>query len=243
MKRIEFFGIIGCVAAEWPLTARALSTGMPANRWLTTFLFVPWALLASIPQSSAQTTMGPSETLTERVVLFNENPTDPKGQRYDGSVVWRSTPIKPPAGQLDDAAIYADVEIPETDQKITFVLRRNFDPALRASHVVELTFAVPPDFADSGIDKVPGLLTKSSEFARGTPLKGLSAKIADKVFWFGLSNVPEDRAYNLMLLGNAWISIPVIYSNQRRAIIAIEKGATGSAIFQATFAAWGENPR
>jgi hypothetical protein len=87
------------------------------------------------------------------------------------------------------------------------------------------------------------LLMKSDEVARGAPLRGLSVKIAENTFLMGLSNRQEDRAFNLAhLQENAWIDIPVVYSNQRRAIIAIEKGASGTAIFQTAFAAWGQNP-
>ena len=34
----------------------------------------------------------------------------------------------------------------------------------------------------------------------------------------------------------------LVYSNQRRAILVVEKGASGDAAFQAAFAAWGQTP-
>jgi hypothetical protein len=197
----------------------------------------------SVPPSSVPNTSEPNNALPSRVVLYDEDPNDPRGQQYTGSVVWRTAPFRASAGQPDDIAVSADVEIPERKLRMTLVLRRNYDPALPASHLVELTFRVPSDFAGLGIDKVPGLLMKSDQLARGTPLRGLSVKVTDKFFLMGLSNRPEDRAFNLALLhGNAWIDIPVVYSNQRRAIVAIEKGASGIAIFEAALAAWGQNP-
>jgi len=34
--------------------------------------------------------------------------------------------------------------------------------------------------------------------------------------------------------------VPLVYTNQRRAIIAIEKGDTGERAFTEAFAAWGQ---
>ena len=198
----------------------------------------PKNVTASPPPSSAPNTSAPS-----RVLLYDEDPSDLRGQKYSGSVVWRTAPFKGSAGEPDDIAVRADVEIPERKLRMSLVLRRNYDPALPASHLVQLTFTVPPDFFGQGIDKAPGLLMKSDEVARGVPLRGLSVKIAENSFLMGLSNRQEDRAFNwARLQENAWIDIPVVYSNQRRAIIAIEKGTSGSAIFQTAFAAWDQNP-
>ena len=50
-----------------------------------------------------------------------------------------------------------------------------------------------------------------------------------------------DRARNLQLLKErSWFDVPLVYVNQRRAIIAIEKGAPGERAFNEAFAAWGE---
>jgi hypothetical protein len=43
-----------------------------------------------------------------------------------------------------------------------------------------------------------------------------------------------------LLKERSWFDIPLVYANQRRAIIAIEKGAPGERAFQDAFAAWGE---
>jgi hypothetical protein len=66
-------------------------------------------------------------------------------------------------------------------------------------------------------------------------------KVTDGFFLVGLSNVDADRARNLQLLKErSWFDIPLVYANQRRAIIAIEKGAPGERAFNEAFAAWGE---
>ena len=179
--------------------------------------------------------------VAQRVVLYDEDPSDPKGKQYVGSVVWRTEPIKAAAGQKPDLAVRADIEIPDRKFKMTMSFRRNTDTSLPASHTAELTFILPPDFAGGGVANVPGLLMKSNEQARGTPLAGLAVKVTDGFFLVGLSNVDADRQRNLQLLKErSWFDVPLVYVNQRRAIIAIEKGAPGERAFNEAFAAWGE---
>ena len=159
--------------------------------------------------------------------------------QYVGSVIWRTEQIKASAGQKADIAVRADVDIPDRKFKMTMSFRRNTDTSLPASHTAELTFILPPDFAGGGVSNVPGILMKSNEQARGTPLAGLAVKVTDGFFMVGLSNVGADRARNLQLLKErSWFDVPLLYNNRRRAIIAIEKGAPGERAFNDAFAAW-----
>ncbi len=179
--------------------------------------------------------------VAQRVVLYDEDPADPKGKQYVGTVVWRTEQIKGSAGKPGDIAVRADVEIAERKFKMTMSFRRNTDASLPASHTAELTFVLPADFAGGGVSNVPGILMKSNEQARGTPLAGLAVKVTDGFFLVGLSNVDADRARNLQLLKErSWFDIPLVYSNQRRAIIAIEKGSPGERAFSDAFTSWGE---
>jgi hypothetical protein len=179
--------------------------------------------------------------VAQRVVLYDEDPSDPKGKQYVGSVVWRTEQIKPSGQQKADIAVRADIEIPDRKFKMTMSFRRNTDSSLPASHTAELTFILPPDFAGGGVSNVPGILMKSNEQARGTPLAGLAVKVTDGFFLVGLSNVDSDRARNVQLLKErSWFDVPLVYSNQRRAIIAIEKGAPGERAFNDAFAVWGD---
>ena len=179
--------------------------------------------------------------VAQRVVLYDEDPSDPKGKQYVGSVIWRTEPIKASGNQKADIAVRADIDIPDRKFKMTMSFRRNTDSSLPASHTAELTFILPPDFNGGGVGNVPGVLMKSNEQARGTPLAGLAVKVTDGFFLVGLSNVDADRARNVQLLKErSWFDVPLVYSNQRRAIIAIEKGAPGERAFNDAFAVWGE---
>ncbi|MCA6114682.1 hypothetical protein J6524_07085 [Bradyrhizobium sp. WSM 1738] len=179
--------------------------------------------------------------VAQRVVLYDEDPSDPKGKQYVGSVIWRTEPIKASGNQKPDIAVRADIEIPDRKFKMTMSFRRNTDSSLPASHTAELTFILPQDFSGGGVGNVPGILMKSNEQARGTPLAGLAVKVTDGFFLVGLSNVDSDRSRNLQLLKErSWFDVPLVYVNQRRAIIAIEKGSPGERAFNDAFVAWGE---
>lgn len=179
--------------------------------------------------------------VAQRVVLYDEDPSDPKGKQYVGSVIWRTEPIKATGSQKADIAVRADIDIPDRKFKMTVSFRRNTDSSLPASHTAELTFILPPDFSGGGVGNVPGILMKSNEQARGTPLSALAVKVTDGFFLVGLSNVDSERTRNLQLLKErSWFDVPLVYTNQRRAIIAIEKGAPGERAFNEAFASWGE---
>jgi len=189
------------------------------------------------PSSTEQ----PVAPVAQRVVLYDEDPSDPKGKQYVGTVVWRTEPIKASGNQAADIAVRADIEVPDRKFKMTMTFRRNTDTSLPASHTAELTFVLPPDFSGGGIANVPGILMKSNEQARGTPLAGLAVKVTDGFFLVGLSNVDADRSRNIQLLKErSWFDVPLVYNNQRRAIVAIEKGPPGERAFNDAFAAWGE---
>ncbi len=191
-----------------------------------------------VGQPSADQPVAP---VAQKVVLYDEDPSDPKGKQYVGSVVWRLEPIKASGNQKADVAVRADIDIPDRKFKMTMSFRRNTDSSLPASHTAELTFMLPPDFPGGSVSNVPGILMKSNEQARGTPLAGLAVKVTDGFFLVGLSNVDADRARNVQLLKErSWFDVPLVYANQRRAIIAIEKGAPGERAFNEAFAQWGD---
>jgi hypothetical protein len=179
--------------------------------------------------------------VAQKVVLYDEDPAEPKGKQYVGTVVWRTEQFKGSGGKPGDLAVRADIDIPDRKFKMTMSFRRNTDTSLPASHTAELTFILPPDFVGGGIYTVPGILMKSNEQARGTPLAGQAVKVTDGFFLLGLSNVDSDRVRNVQLLKErSWFDVPLVYTNQRRAIIAIEKGSPGERAFNDAFATWGE---
>ncbi|MBX9773026.1 MAG: hypothetical protein K2Y71_01330 [Xanthobacteraceae bacterium] len=179
-------------------------------------------------------------TVAQKVVLYEEDPTDPNGKQFVGSAIWRVERVPPSGpGQPEEVAIRADVEIPDRKLTMTWSLRRNTDQSLPASHTVEILFKLPQDFPPGSVTNVPGILMKQTEQTRGAPLAGHAVKVTDSYYLIGLSSFDADRENNLrMLKERGWFDIPVVYSNKRRAILAVEKGTPGDRAFAEAFAAW-----
>lgn len=185
---------------------------------------------------------GPRQGVTaQRAYLFEEAAGGAQGlQTYEGTVTWKTETFNAGPGLPPDVGIRADVQIPGR-LGATFTLRRNADAALPASHTIEISFTLPPDFAYGGISNVPGIRMKQTESAQGAPLAGLSVRVNPTYFLVGLSAVSVDKDRNLQLLqSRPWIDVPIVYTNNKRAILAFEKGPAGEQAFQDAFTAWGE---
>jgi hypothetical protein len=143
-----------------------------------------------------------------------------------------------PNGVYGPEAI-ANLDVPERGLKIKISFRRNSDQTLPASHVVEVNVTAPASFPGKGIKDVPRLVLKPTEDARGQPLIGASAKVADGFFWIALSGVDRDVASNVALMRDrSWIDLPLVYETGQRAILTFEKGTPGERVFEKTLAAW-----
>ena len=203
---------------------------------------------AKIPDRIGQATVReqPSESpaeapVAQRVVLYEEDPYDAAGKRYIGTVVWRLETVPPEAGQPMDRSIRADITIPERNMTVTWSLRRNTDKDLPASHMVSIMFTLPADFPHGGIAEIRGLLMKQAEQTRGTSLAGLSVKVTTGFFLIGLSSADGDLQRNIqMLKERSWFDVAIVYNDNRRAILAVEKGTPGERVFADAFAAWGQ---
>jgi hypothetical protein len=192
-----------------------------------------------VGQPSTANNQGPVAAVAQRVVLYEEDPTDAQGKRYLGSAIWRTEMVSPGAGQPPEFAIRADLEIPDRRITMTMSIRRNTDQALPASHTVEIMFNLPADFPFGGVNNVPGILMKQAEQTRGSPLAGLAVKVTSGFFLVGLSAVDTEMQRNMELLKErGWFDIPIVYNNGRRAILAIEKGTPGERAFTEAFVAW-----
>jgi tetratricopeptide (TPR) repeat protein len=178
-------------------------------------------------------------TSAQQAVLHEEDAVDPAGKRFIGSAMWRIEPAK--SGAEQSVVLRCDIEFPERRLTMTISIRRNTKPAFRASHTVEITFALPADFPFGGVGNVPGLLMNHPEDqSRRAPLSGRMVKVTPTFYLLGLSSLEADQQRNLDLLRDwAWLEIPIVYNNGRRAIMTVEKGASGERAFSEAFRAWG----
>ncbi|BAM87618.1 conserved hypothetical protein [Bradyrhizobium oligotrophicum S58] len=179
---------------------------------------------------------GATETMVSHAVLYQEDPQDPHGKRYLGTVTWH---VVPAAGTVP-ASIKGDVEI-DKRMKATLSLRPNVESEMPASHIMEVKFNWPDDPTHVGVDTLKGLSMKARESGRGAPLSALTAKVTPEFFMIALSAGEVDTKRNVLLLkGKEWIDIPIVYSGGSRAVLAIEKGADGERAFKDAFTAWGQ---
>jgi hypothetical protein len=191
---------------------------------------------ASVPGSPGT---APAAAVAQKVVLYEEDPADPNGKRFVGSAIWRTEAVTPGPGLPPELAVRADVEVPERKLAMTWSFRRNTDKGLPASHTIEIMFKLPPDFPAGGISGVPGILMKQAEQTRGVALAGHAVKVTAGFYLVGLSNSDTEKERNLQLLKDrGWFDIPVVYNNNRRAILAMEKGTPGERAFADAFKAW-----
>ena len=197
-------------------------------------LFLTAALVWTIAASSPAAARDGLAT-TMRAVLYEEDLRDPKGHRAEGQITWQVEPTTDASAPSGDVTIRGTVEIPSRNLQMTLTLRRNFDPALPATHTVQIDVA--PGFAAGRIKQVPGLLMKANEQAKGAPLAALSVRVADAHFLIGLSAVPQDASKNSLLIRSKdWMDIPILYATQRRAILAVEKNSDVLPMFNTVFA-------
>ena len=198
---------------------------------------------SSSPQPAEQSRSTQAVPSAARVVLYEEDPSDTNGsgKHYEGTVTWSLENIAAGPGQPMDKAIRGDIVIPERNMTATFTIRRNTDKDLPASHTVSIVFTLPPDFVHGGIQEIRALLMKQTEPARGVQLAGLSVKVTNGFFLIGLSANEGDVQRNIQLLKErGWFDIAIGYTDNRRAIMAVEKGPQGDRVFADAFAAWGQ---
>ena len=173
-----------------------------------------------------------------RAALYNEELGNPMGKRHAGSVCWRLDLVKA-AGQADKLVVHADVEIPDLGMRMEMDFSHNAGMPASASHHVSIKFEHPADIAGDEVVYVPGILLKSSEQGKGAPFAGLGTTVARGSFLVALSGAEVDRRRNLQLLKErSWFDIPLGYANQRRGILAVEKGYRGEQIFREAMAEW-----
>ncbi|HVY52238.1 MAG TPA: hypothetical protein VHA07_11860 [Devosia sp.] len=133
--------------------------------------------------------------------------------------------------------------IPARNLSVDLLIRKNSDPSLPASHLMEINFSVSDSFIGGSIAGLPGVLLKDEELVQGTPLVGASARVVGNSFLFALSAAPEDSTANINLLtSRKWMDLALIYASGKRAIITLEKDDKAQKLFSDVFAAWAKSP-
>jgi hypothetical protein len=195
----------------------------------------PAPLVASANDGGA----GGGVLVAQKAVLYEE-PVNASGDAnatvttLNAAVTWRYV-----ENSANGPSIEADLQVPARNLKLKVTIHKNADKSLPASHLIEIQVDTPSDLPGKGIKKVPRIVMKPTEEARGQPLVGAEAKITDGFFWIALSASEADISANLALLREReWIDLPFVYDTGQRAILTFEKGPQGDQVFQKAMAAW-----
>jgi hypothetical protein len=175
---------------------------------------------------------------SERMFLYEEVLGQTVPTAIEGSVSW-SLQQEPDADGKPEPTVQGNISIPGRGLSALITFKRNSDPSLPASHLIEIVFSVSPGFEGGAIDSVQRVAMKRTEQDRGDALIAVPAKITDDFHMIALNDFPDARATNLQLLTTRnWIDIPVSYRNGRRALLTMQKGAEGVKAFDTALKAW-----
>lgn len=183
----------------------------------------------------------PVETVAvgQKAIFYEEKTGTEAGTADQGAVVWSVVQDSPGVDQPEEPAIRGDLTIADKGIKMRLTIKRNADKSLPASHIIEMLFTTPPDFAGGAIEAVQRMALKDTEQAPGSPLVGVPAAFGDGFFLIALTDEKTAIETNMTLLQRQnWIDVPVAYRSGRRALLSFEKGLAGDKVFNEVFKAW-----
>lgn len=172
--------------------------------------------------------------------LYEERLGQSSPTAIPGTVAWSIKEESPGGDAKPEPAIQAQITVPDRGLTALMTIKRNADPSLPASHVIEFVFSLPESFEGGAIDGVQRVSMKRTEQDRGDPLIAVPAKITDDFHMIALNDFAEAVSNNTELLrSRSWIDIPITYRNGRRALLTLEKGQGGADAFNKALQAWG----
>jgi len=175
--------------------------------------------------------------VVQKMFLYEERLDQQSPAVTEGSVAW-STIADPENGGPNNLAIRGEISTSDGFTAL-MTIKKNADRSLPASHIIEVVFALSPEFPGGAISQLQRVSMKQTEQDQGDPLIAVPAQITPDFYMVALNDLSEAVDANLSLLRDRnWIDIPVAYDNGRRALITIEKGATGSEVFNQVLDVW-----
>lgn len=170
-------------------------------------------------------------------LLLEANPGGTTGAvPFSGTVGWERG-----VDELGQPTLIGRANIPARALSVEILIRRNADPTLPASHLVEIQFETSETFVGGSIASFGGILLKNEELVPGRSLIGAPARIFENMFLFALNSTDEDLRTNVALLEtNKWMDLALVYATGRQAIITLEKDDAADAMFKEVLAIWAE---
>lgn len=185
-----------------------------------------------LPGEQTAALESPGTSLVEqRAIYYYQGSAGTPGQASEGTTTWVEI------SKDGRPAIQATLRVPERNVLVAVTIYKNYDTALPASHLVEIQFNGA--LGASPIQRVPALVLKPTEQARGQPLTGAAVPVTNELFWIALSDEEEYVARNIQLLREgSWFDIPILFSDQTRALLSFEKGIPGDRVFETVLSSW-----
>ena len=181
--------------------------------------------------AAAESQEADTSLVGQRAIYYYQGAEGQSGEAHEGTVSWANVT------KDGNPAIRATLRIPDRNVEATITIYKNYDSTLPASHLVEIQFI--GELSESPIQRVPALVLKQTEQARGQPLAGAAVPVTNELFWIALSDDEEQVARNVQLLREgSWFDVPILYSDQTRALITFEKGIPGDRVFETVMASW-----
>lgn len=155
-----------------------------------------------------------------------------------GSASWRIEESRRPGG-AGLPALRADIDLPSVGLRLMFLIEKNNDATLRASHMLTFRFLPQegsrlPPVAEIGSPQMRNESTPAVD-----PLAGAAAKITDQIYIVALAADPNLATRNLELLrSRGWFDLPVRLADGRIAKITVEKGQLGERLLTQSLEAW-----
>jgi len=187
---------------------------------------------AEAPAEEQTAALDPTQSIVaQRAIYYFQGTDNAPGRVAQGNVTWAET------ARDGMPAVQATLRLAEQDIATTVTIYKNNDDTLPASHLVEVQFS--GSLGPTPIQRVPALVLKQTEQARGQPLAGAAVPVTNELFWIALSDDPEQIAKNLRLLREgSWFDIPILFNDGTRALLTFEKGIPGDKVFETVMSSW-----
>jgi hypothetical protein len=191
----------------------------------------PLESLSGLGEEAAAPEESGTSLVEQKAIYYFQGKEGEAGQAVEGTATWAEI------AKEGRPAIQTTIRIPERNVTVLVTIYKNYDEALPASHLVEVQFA--GKISESPIQRVPALVLKQTEQARGQPLAGAAVPVTNELFWIALSDDQDEITRNIQLLREgSWFDIPILFGDQTRALITFEKGIPGDKVFETVMASW-----
>jgi hypothetical protein len=185
--------------------------------------------------ASSHAAIAPLRGRAAMLVASADSPQKPVSSL--GSTVWSLIPPAP--GQPATVGVKAEADIPDLKMHAAMTLRKNADPTLQATHMIDLRFSFAEGAPITGFKDVGLPQMRKEDSTTAEALTSVKVKISDTYFLIALAKGEADIPRNLDLMQTrSWFDFPLLLNDDRIAKIVFQKSPEGRAMLEKAFEAW-----